>query len=108
MSTWTYRADQEEPAYAVSWYSADGDLIDFTDSSFEVKLVNRDTGIVALTKPLGITGAASAPNVVVGWATGELDIEPGVYAVHLTATKEGLDRMFKPGNEPHIKILAAV
>lgn len=109
--TWTYRADQESPSFAVAWSDRDGNLINFaTGYTFEVKLVNQSTGIVALTKTVGITGAATSPNVVAAWSTGELNIAPAVYRVHLTATltASGADRMFRPGDEPRITIVPAV
>lgn len=107
--SWTYRQDQESPSFAVAWSDRDGNLINFsTDYTFELKLVNQSTGVVALTKTAGITGAATSPNVVAAWSTGELSIAPAVYRVHLTATIGGADRMFRPGDEPRLTIVAAV
>ncbi len=100
MSTWTYRADQEFPSFSVAWYDGTGNLIDFsTGWTFEVK-------VGSLTKTTGITGSASAPNVVVAWGAGELNITPGTYPLYLKATSSGGDRRFRPGNEPEIEILA--
>ena len=107
--SWVYRADQEVPSFAVDWYDRDGNLINFaTGYTFEVKLINQSTGTVALTKTTGVTGAATSPNVVVAWATGQLAITPAVYRLHLTATTGGADRMFRPGDEPRVTIVAAV
>jgi hypothetical protein len=113
--TVTYRADQETPSYPVEWRDRDGNLIDFSASyTFELKLVNQATGTVGLTKTTGITGAATSPNITAAWAAGELATAisvgggAGTYQVHLTATTSGADRMFRPGSEPLIKIMAAV
>lgn len=109
MSSWTYRADQEAPSFAVAWYDRNGNLIDFSSGyTFEVKLVHKVTDAVALTKVAGITGAATSPNVVVAWSSGELAVTPGPYRLHLTATAAGADRMFMPGDEPVVTIVAAV
>lgn len=91
----------------MSWYDRDNALIDFaTGYTFEVKLLLGT--VVALTKTTGITGAATAPNVTVAWAAGELNPTPGRYRLHLTATTGGADRMFMPGDEPTIVVAAAV
>jgi hypothetical protein len=109
MTTWTYRADAESPSYCVEWRDANGDLINFaTGYTFEVKLVNQATAVSALTKSSGITGAATSPNITVAWTTGELNLTPATYQVHLTATASGADRHFRPGSEPLLKIVAAV
>jgi hypothetical protein len=107
--SWIYRADQETPSFAVAWSDRDGNLIDFsTGYTFELKLVHRTTGTLALTKTSGITGAATSPNIIAAWSSGELAITPGPYRVHITATTGGADRMFMPGAEPIITIVAAV
>lgn len=105
MGTWRYRQNQELPSFAVSWSDRDGNLIDFsTGYTFTLKLANSATGEVALTKTTGIVGGDTAPNVVAAWAAGELNITPGSYRVHLTATSAGADRVFMPGREPYIVI----
>jgi hypothetical protein len=45
---------------------------------------------------------------VAAWGAGELAITPGPYRAHITATIGGADRMFMPGAEPIITIVAAV
>jgi len=109
MSAWTYRQDQELPSWACDWYrkvSGVDTLIDFSSGyTFQVLLVNRD-GTIALTKTSGITGAATAPNVTVAWASGELNITPGLYLLHLKATTGGADRIFSPGDLPMVTINA--
>jgi hypothetical protein len=109
VSSWIYRADQDSPSYAVAWSDRDGTLINFSSGyTFEVKLVNRVDGTIGLTKSAGITGAAVSPNITVAWTTGELAaVPPAAYRVHLTATTGGADRMFRPGDEPIITIVAA-
>jgi hypothetical protein len=105
--SWIYATDQETPSFAVAWSDRDGDLIDFTSGyTFELRLVHRTTGTVALTKTTGITGAATSPNVTVAWAAGELGITPGPYRAKLKATTGGADRRFRPGDEPIITIVA--
>jgi hypothetical protein len=113
--TVTYRADAELPSYAFEWRDRDGNLIDLSASTFELKLINQATAVVGLTKTTGITGYASptTPNAVAAWAAGELAScvaagGVGTYQVHLTATASGADRHFRPGSEPLLKIVAAV
>ncbi len=111
MSSWVYRADAEVPSYTVLWRDSSNVPIDFsTGYTFEVKLVNRSSGAVALTKTTGITGSdgSSGYNIVVAWSVGELNVTPGIYEVHLTATTETADRHFRPGHEPQIVIKASV
>ena len=106
---WIYRADQEVPSFSVAWYDRDNTLINFaTGYTFELKLIAVDGTTIALTKTTGIAGAATSPNITVAWAVGELNIAVGAYRAHLTATTGGADRMFKPGDEPVITIVAAV
>ena len=118
MSNWIYRADQDTPSYPVTWNEWDYTVappvrqpIDFSNVgyTFEVKLINRADGTtVALTKTAGITGAATSPNITIAWSAGELNIAAAAYKLHLTATLSGADRMFRPGDEPVITIVAAL
>ena len=104
---WQYDQDAEEPAYAVDWYDNNDTLIDFsTGYTFEVKLVSVVTGQTVLTKTTNITGAATAPNVAVAWAVGELDVAPDYYEVHLKAITGGRGRVFRRGNPEIIQIKA--
>jgi hypothetical protein len=108
MATYAYRSDQEDPAYVVEWSDRDGNLINFaTGYTFTLKLVNVATGAVALTKTTNITGAATAPNISVAWAAGDLAVTAGSYWVKLVATASSRDRVFKPGAEDIITIIAA-
>jgi hypothetical protein len=108
MSNWAYRADQELPSFAISWADRDGNLIDFTSGyTFELKLAVDNVTAPVLVKTTGITGAATAPNIVVAWASGDLNVAAGVYKVYLKATTGGNDRRFRPLDEPKITIKAA-
>jgi hypothetical protein len=105
---WTYRQDQELPSFAVTWKDRAGNIINFASGyTFQVLLVHSLTGTVALTKTANITGAATAPNVTVGWASGELNLAVGVYYLHLKANNgAGTDRMFSPKHLPELEITA--
>jgi hypothetical protein len=106
MSAWVYRQDQEVPSFAVNWYDSASALIDFsTGYTFQVLLVTQ-AGVITVTKTANITGAATAPNVTVAWAAGELNITPGEYLLHLKATTGTSDRIFSPGRLPTITITA--
>ncbi len=102
MSNWIWRADAEAPSFAVAWKDRDGNLIDFSSGyTFEIEFVRNDE--VVWSKTTGITGAATSPNVVVAWASGDLaNLTSGVsYELHLTATDSSSnDRHFKPGRWP--------
>ena len=109
MRTFIYPANTEKPDYVVEWKDRDGNTIDFSSGyTFTVKLVAQDGTTVALTKTSGITGAATMPNVTVLWASGQLNITPGTYRLHLTATTGSSDRPYQPGAEDTVVILAAV
>lgn len=107
----------ENPSYVIgaelgdlgiSWYDTNGALIDFSSGyTFTVKVGVR--GEAALfTKTTGISGAATAPNVTVAWATsGELNsLASGSYALQVAArqTSSGKDRI----QQGRINILKAV
>jgi len=72
-----------------SWYDSDGTVIDFSSGyTFSVK-VGVPGAAASFTKTTGITGAATAPNVTIGWATtDELNsLSAGDYVVQITATR---------------------
>jgi hypothetical protein len=105
---WVYDQAAEDPAYVVTWLDGDGAIINFSAGyTFQVKLVNVVTGATVLTKTTNITGAATAPNVTVAWATSELNIAAGTYELHLQATTGGRQRVFRRGNPEHVTILAS-
>jgi hypothetical protein len=97
---WRYRTGAELPDAALEWFDADGVLIPFaTGWTFELKVATRLGDTALFTKTSGITGADTAPNVVVVWATGagELNALPvGSYVALLRARNAaGKDRYFK-------------
>jgi hypothetical protein len=98
--TASYKRTAERPSLEIWWYDRTGALIDFSSVyTFSLKLGN--TGETALlTKTTNITGAAGSgsapsgdPNITVAWASGDLDLDAGVYACDLTATTSSLDRV---------------
>jgi len=80
----SYRKDQELPALPVTWKDRDGAIRDFSSGwTFTVKIALADTPTVVLaTKSAGITGAATAPNVLIDWAVTDWD--------NLTASAAGI------------------
>lgn len=93
---------------AITWDDSDGDLIDFSSGyTFQVK-VGEVGSAATFTKTTGCTGAATAPNLVVAWATsGELnDLTAGNYTVQVAATRtsDGKVRI----QQGRITMLAAV
>ena len=103
MATFNYYQHAEDPAYVVTWLDSDGTVIDFSSGyTFELKLVSVSAGTVALTKTTGITGAATAPNVIVQWSSGELNIAAGDYQAVLTPTTSSRQRSPFGGRTPDI------
>lgn len=87
----TYYQGSDLPDLAVTWRDSSDAVIDFsTDHTFEVKVARKGSSTAAFTKTSGITGAATAPNVVIAWAaTGELNaLDPGVYDVQISAKRD--------------------
>jgi hypothetical protein len=108
-----YYKDQELPALAFNWYDSTGALIDFsTGWTFTVKLCASATpNVVAFSKPTGVTGTATLPNVVVDWTTTDFatltaDTTYNV-VVYARRTSDSKDRVFNPGASPQITILTA-
>lgn len=107
MTTWTYQAQAELPYFTVAWYDRSENLIDFSNNyTFEVKLISKKTGLVALTKNTFIIGSNIEPNITIVWRPGDLNIAEGVYILRLKATNVDGDRFFSPDNEPVIKIVS--
>lgn len=98
-------ADQTSPATAISWLAADGQPLDLsTGYTFAVRLVD-DTGVVRATVSSGITGAATAPNVLVPWDGVDLSAVSGLLRLVLTATDgAGLVRYFRPDSPPTVLV----
>ena len=116
MSTITMQSDQELPAIGLEWLlGSTGAVIDFsTGYTFTLKLVNATTLATALTKTTLITGAATAPNITIDFATGELaaitsSANGVLYNAILTArrTSDSKDRTFRPGAPFQIKLVTA-
>lgn len=108
MISTTYTQGAELPDLTVEWKDATGAIINFSSGyTFELRL-GIPGSAASLTKTTGITGAATAPNVWVAWASsGELNtLAPGFYHAHLRATRtsDGKLRVLKFG----INIDAAV
>ena len=85
----SYIQGSDLPDLAVSWLDAAGAVIDFaTGHTFEVR-VGAAGSAAAFVKSTGITGAATAPNLTVQWATsGELNsLTAGVYELQIIATR---------------------
>lgn len=93
----------ELPTLQIWWTDNDGTLVsDLTSATITLKIGGLGaTGTLALTKTTGLAAAVGAgtnptgtPNLVVTWATGELDIAPDVYVCEIQARYTGsLDRI---------------
>lgn len=84
-----YTAGADLPDGGVEWKDSAGTLINFsTGYTFEVR-VGTAGSAAAFVKSTGITGAATAPNITIQWATtGELNsIAAGVYDLQIIATR---------------------
>lgn len=78
----------------VTWTDDDGTLYDYsTGYTFTLK-IGRPGEAAVFTKTSGMTGAATAPNLNVVWATtGELNsLEPGTYTLQIAARRTLDDR----------------
>lgn len=85
----TYIQGEELDDMPVTWTNSEGTLYDYSSGhTFVVKVGERGQD-AEFTKSSGITGAATAPNVTVVWATtGELnDLAAGKYTVQIEATR---------------------
>lgn len=102
-----YTIGAELPDVAITWTDDNSAVIDFsTGWTFTVKVGLPDQA-AALTKTTGITGAATAPNLTIAWAAGELDaVGSGAWLGQVTArnTASGKDRIRSFG----IKLLPAI
>lgn len=73
----------------ISWLDADGDPYNFASGwTFSVK-VGAKGAAATFTKTSGITGASTAPNITVTWATtGELNtLAPGDHTLQVEAIR---------------------
>jgi hypothetical protein len=88
----TYIQGSDLPDLTIEWRDRNGALIQFQSVAHTFDLKVGHPGQAAdLTKSTGFTGADTAPNVTVQWATtGELNtLTPGTYQADLTATRSG-------------------
>jgi len=103
-----YRAGQETPGIVCPWQYESAlntwtDLDLSTGYTFSLTLTLESTGVVGLTKTTNITGTTTG--FTIAWATGELDIDTGLYTMRVTATTGGLQREYRPGSPPRIQIV---
>lgn len=96
-ATATYMAGAELDDLPVTWYAEDGTTVYDYSSGWTFELKVGQVGSSALfVKTAGISGAATAPNLVVAWATtGELNgLSPGGYNLQIRArrTADSKDR----------------
>lgn len=84
-----YFVGSDLPDLSITWIDSRGQIIDFTGHTFEFKIAPYNTIATSFTKVSGIAGAATAPNIVVSWATvGELNtLAAGDYTIEITATR---------------------
>jgi hypothetical protein len=81
-----YFAGDERP-YWETTVTIDGAADDMTTGyTFEVALAATPTSTPVLSKTTGITGGADGV-VTTAWAVVDLDVPPGRYVAHLTATR---------------------
>jgi len=106
VSDYTYDVGDEDPSIALTWKDRDDAVINLSAATFSVKLVNS-AGAAIVTKTTGITGAATAPNIVISWAAGELNIAAGLYELWVQATVSSRQRTFRRRNLPTVLIVAA-
>lgn len=100
--TIAYVRGAELPNLQLWWRDQTGALIDFsTGWTFTVK-IGRVGSTAKKNKTSGITGAAGSgtssngtPNLVVAWATGELDIPAGQGTIQITANNGTQDRIWQ-------------
>jgi hypothetical protein len=79
------KGDELEPI-AITWYEPDGTLYDFsTGWTFTARIGNPGSEAL-VQKTSGFTGTATAPNLTLAWADGDLDgIAGGTYHLDVTA-----------------------
>lgn len=110
----SWNVDVELPSLHLWWRDELGDLIDMsTVTGWQLRVGLPDCEAV-IEKTSGISGAVGSgvsptgvPNVVLTWATGELNVSPGLYLAQLKASWGTTDRMieFNMRIEPAISAL---
>lgn len=82
------------PDVAITWSDRLGAVIDLSTSTFTVKVGSEAGGAATITKTAGVTGSATAPNVVIAWTTAEVGtLTEGRYVIEVVATTAGKDRV---------------
>lgn len=86
MTVFRYTKGAELESIDITWRQPNGTLYDFsTGWTFTVR-VGTPGSAALLQKTSGITGAATAPNLVIAWSAAELDAIPtGSYHLDVTA-----------------------
>jgi hypothetical protein len=80
-----YYKGAELPNVDITWLDSAGDPVNFsTGYTFTVKIGTAGSA-AAVTKTTGITGTATAPNIVISWTANELDITAGTYDMDIIA-----------------------
>ena len=98
--TTAYLSVDEDPGIAYTLKDRDGTVVDFSAATFSMVIDPVGSGS-ATTKTTNITGSASAPNVIVTWATGELaTLGAGEYSYTITGIVSGRSRTIGAG-APH-------
>ena len=92
-----YNRTAELPDYTKRWEDSTGAVINLTGYTCRLEIFAYRAASPILTKTVGITGAATDPNVTVAWALGELNLTPGAYRLRLTATRpaDGKERVLE-------------
>lgn len=97
MSTIVYTLGADLPDLAITWRDSSDTLIDFsTGHTFTVK-IGRPGATAFVTKTLGITGAATAPNVSISWSITDLaSLAAGIYTIQIVARRivDSKDRFY--------------
>lgn len=77
------------PDTAIDWEDDQGDLIDFSAGyTFQVRVASTPGATPVVTKTLGITGAATSPNITISWTTGEATaLTAGLWQADIVATR---------------------
>jgi len=85
----TYTQGAELPDAALTWKDSAKAIIDFSSGHTFVLKIGARGAAATITKSAGITGAASAPNITVTWATSaELNtLAVGSHEADLIATR---------------------
>ncbi len=93
MTPVTLIAGADLPDLAITWKDRDGTVINFaTGWTFTVK-VGPEGGAASITKTTNITGASTAPNVTIAWATTEVGtLAAGRYVIEVTALQSADSR----------------